>query len=419
MSKIKTISVSNIKAVSNKSANFNGCTAIITGGNNKGKTSFLRSLMDRMRGIKSDIILRQGERDGLYEMELTNGEKLSWAINKSKDGSTKEKMTLTTSDGQKQNVTKEICKHFFPEIFDVDEFLNDAPKEQRKKMQKLANVDFTELEAQYKALYEERTWANKKEQEAKILYDKVGVPDSGMSKELDQQPLLQLQQELADVNLHNEKVNNFVYRLDSKKALLKGHNDSIKKLQEQIKTLQDECMQLETDIDKGDKVLKDPKWQSKTDADKQAINAKILKELEKNKLIEENNKAIAAKEALVKAQKNCVELQESLDAIERDKKDALKASSLPEGFAFTDDGIEYEGLPFNRQQLSSSRVYIGALKLAALTLGDVKTLHFDASHLDRPNLLEIEKWAKTQGLQLLIERPDLEGGEIEYQIVED
>lgn len=41
MSKVKRITVSNLKAVSELTADFNGCTAIITGGNNKGKTSFL------------------------------------------------------------------------------------------------------------------------------------------------------------------------------------------------------------------------------------------------------------------------------------------------------------------------------------------------------------------------------------------
>jgi len=419
MSKIKRISVTNIKAVANKSADFNGCTALIIGGNNKGKTSFLRSLMDRMRGIKSDIILRQGEKEGKYVMELTNGDIITWDLAKEKDGGTKEKMFLISKDGSKQKVTKEICQYFFPEIFDVDEFLNDAPKEQRKKMQKLANIDFADLDAAYREAYEERTWANKKREEATVIYNSFkNVPDAQMRKEPHTEEIDALKQQIAGMDLHNERVNNFVFKLDGKKATLANNNKIIQQLQEQIKKLQDENMQLETDIDKGDNALKDPKWQLKTEADKTTIKTEITKLEESNKRIEENNKCIAAKNALDNAIKNCNVVQETIDKIERDKAEALKASKLPDGFSFTDDGIEYEGLPFNKQQLSSSRVYIGALKLAALTLGEVKTLHFDASHLDRPNLLEIEKWAKTQGLQLLIERPDLEGGEIEYQIVE-
>lgn len=90
---------------------------------------------------------------------------------------------------------------------------------------------------------------------------------------------------------------------------------------------------------------------------------------------------------------------------------------MPEGFCFDDDGITYKGLPFNKESLSSSAIYIAALKLAALGLGEVKMLHFDASYLDKNSLAEIEDWAKENDLQLLIERPDFDGGEIEYQLI--
>jgi hypothetical protein len=90
---------------------------------------------------------------------------------------------------------------------------------------------------------------------------------------------------------------------------------------------------------------------------------------------------------------------------------------MPEGFGFDDDGITYNGLPFTREQLSSSGLYIAAIKLAAMTLGEIKALHFDASFLDKNSLADIEAWANGEDLQLLIERPDFEGGEIEYQLL--
>ena len=105
--------------------------------------------------------------------------------------------------------------------------------------------------------------------------------------------------------------------------------------------------------------------------------------------------------------------------IEADKFDAVKNSSLPEGFAFDGDKVTYEGVPFNKQSLSSSGIYIAALKLATVGLGEVRALHFDASYLDKNSLKEIEVWADKNKLQLLIERPDFEAGEIEYQIIQD
>ena len=41
-----------------------------------------------------------------------------------------------------------------------------------------------------------------------------------------------------------------------------------------------------------------------------------------------------------------------------------------------------------------------------------------ASFLDRLSLEDIEKWAVSEDLQLLIERPSWEGGEIEYQLIQ-
>ena len=71
------------------------------------------------------------------------------------------------------------------------------------------------------------------------------------------------------------------------------------------------------------------------------------------------------------------------------------------------------------QKISSSAKYICALKLGALVLGKIRTLHFDCSPLDKNSLMEIQKWAEANDLQLLLERPDFEGGDIKYQIIEE
>jgi len=94
---------------------------------------------------------------------------------------------------------------------------------------------------------------------------------------------------------------------------------------------------------------------------------------------------------------------------------------LPAGFEITEEGLLVDGLPLSSKQLSKSKIYISALKLAILTLGEVKAIHFDASPLDKKNLEEIQNWAQEQGLQLLIELPDTKGetNGIEYHILSD
>jgi hypothetical protein len=72
-----------------------------------------------------------------------------------------------------------------------------------------------------------------------------------------------------------------------------------------------------------------------------------------------------------------------------------------------------------KNQISSSRLYIAALQLAAMELGEVKALHFDCSTLDKNSLKEVLDWASINDLQLLIEKPDFQAGEIQYQIISE
>ena len=62
--KIQKIEVKNFKAIADNEINLEGCSAIITAGNNKGKTSMLSGLIDRFRSLKPDVIVKEGEEKG-------------------------------------------------------------------------------------------------------------------------------------------------------------------------------------------------------------------------------------------------------------------------------------------------------------------------------------------------------------------
>jgi hypothetical protein len=108
-----------------------------------------------------------------------------------------------------------------------------------------------------------------------------------------------------------------------------------------------------------------------------------------------------------------------LDAINAEKLEKVKAANLPDEFEMTDEGLLYNGLPLTTNQISSSGKYICALKLGALSLGKIRTQHFDCSTLDKNSLMEVQKWAEENDMQLLIERPSWEGGDITYEIIQE
>ena len=401
MTKIKKITVSNLKALSSLTADFNGCTAIITGRNNSGKTSFLRALSDRLKSIKAPV-LKQGEKEGFYEMELTSGEKLVWTFD-----TKKEKLTLITEKNIKTSITKEIGQTYFPKVFDVDKFLTDEPSKQKAAIEKIAGIDFTELNKAHSAAYEERTWCKRvlDETEAKKIDFEPEWVNEERSTEL-------LEAELNGLEAHNLRWKSIQEKLFLKVKQREKNLQEIQELEKKISQLKDENFLIDEDEKKGNTWLTEEKNMLKS-----AETALLLKE--KIQVFKDNNAAIKSQAAYDKALKNYVDADKEVKRIEADKFDAVKNSSLPEGFAFDGDKVTYEGVPFNKQSLSSSGIYIAALKLATVGLGEVRALHFDASYLDKNSLKEIEVWADKNKLQLLIERPDFEAGEIEYQIIQD
>lgn len=405
MTKVKKITVSNLKAIAALSADFNGCTAIITGGNNKGKSSFLKSLPERLRGNKPEVILKEGEKDGMAEWELTTGEKFVWQF----DGK-KEKLTYVSEKNIPSSITKAISGHYFPPVFDVDEFLNSAPAKQKKVLQQITGIDFSEIDALYKDAYDQRTYLNKVRDEAKarlVFYD----PNAPTDKT----PTESLEQELNGIDAHNLRFENIEGKLLDKKNRVSSIGFEEKALMDKLEALKAEKATLNDEIAKGDAWMNDEKNKPKTNSDD--LKAQIEKIRESNKAIDENIKAKELQDAYELAVKNANEQDAEVKRIEAEKLDVIKNASMPEGFGFSEDGITYNGFAFNKEQLSSSAIYKGALKLAATQLGEVKTLFFDASYLDKNSLKEIEDWANKEGLQLLIERPDFDGGEIHYELV--
>jgi hypothetical protein len=400
--KIKNIHVRNIKAIQEEKIELNGCTAIIIGGNHKGKTTLSRALIDRFRGVKNENIVRENQKDGLYCMELTSGERIIWEV----DSKGKEKLSIIVND-KKEKVTKEIMQHYFPSEFDVDKFLNETPSKQKKILEKISGLEFSEVEKNYEAAYENRTYYNKRlaEEKAKRIKFETNWVNEVRSTD-------DLEKEMNSIDVHNMNYKTVQTKLEEKKTALKQRYDAIDGYKIMIKKLEEECMQLETEIDKGTVWLQDEKKLPKDESYKNQLLAKVID-------IRANNAAVLQELEFNKCEKAAIDFDNEVKKILADKGEMLRLADMPDGFSFTYEGINYNGLPYDKKNQSSSALCIGALKLATRSIGEVKAIHFDASYLDKNSLMQVQEWAENNNLQLLIERPDFEGGEIRYEIIED
>lgn len=430
--KIQKIEVTNLKAVASQTADFNGCSAIITAGNRKGKSTMLKSLIDRFHSEKPEIIVKEGEEKGNYTMWLTDGSRIEWNFTEKS-----ESFAFITNEGIKMTtgVLKAIGEKYFGIPFDIDKFLLSSPKEQSKQVAKLLGLDFSEIDNRYKIAYDERTEANREVQRlrsiAKVKPEQVEKPNiDALKKEktdIESENLKIREQWKID----NDKHQNEIQLFNDKQFRLQRDLDlatSIRaKLNEYKITVFGEFIDFEK-IDLAFNSMKkpedkkpitslpDPEYKSLVEIDKKIEDAN-----EQQRKFDNYERDLKEYDDWVKdgtaAATKAKECDEKVKSIEAEKASMIQSANVPAEFKFTEDGITYNGFPLSNNQIASSEKYVAALKLGAMSLGMVKTLHFDASFLDKNSLADVEAWANENDLQLLIERPDFDGGEITYQII--
>lgn len=431
--KIKSISITNFKSISHQEMNLNGCSVIVTAGNGKGKTTLTKSFFDRIRGEKNENILKSHEKNGVQIIEMMDGSLIEWKLTEKT-----ETFSLTTKEGFKVNSIKQIRDYYFSnESFDINEFLELSPKKQAEKLQKLIGLDLSELEKRYSETYEKR-------KEANYNFDALTKNKIEKPLEVEKPEIESIKKELEESKSENTKRYSIAKVEYQKKQ---NEVNEFNNIQDQL-TIQLEIQNSRlVDVEK---YLKHYSFESFFDFEKAKLFIDSLEkpqefkeypEFQEPELInirELETKLEAANEQLrkfdlyeyqlkqyndwVENGKKARELKDSLDAqlkaIEKEKRDLIANSNMPEGFEFNDSELLYSGYPLNKNSQSTSNLYIAGLKLATINLGLLKTVHFEASALDKENLMKVYEYAKTKDLQLFVEKPDFDGGEIKYQFIE-
>tara|TARA_R110000772_G_scaffold35637_5_gene85823 strand:+ start:2290 stop:3591 length:1302 start_codon:yes stop_codon:yes gene_type:complete len=431
--KIKNISVENYKAVDYQEIALNGCSAIITAGNDKGKTSLLRGLIDRLRGEKPEVIVKEGKLKGFNIMELTDGSRIEWKFTDKT-----ENFAFITPEGIKMTtgVLSAIGEKYFGNRFNIDQFLNSQPKQQLVQVQKLVGLDFTNIDARYKTAFDSRTVANRifKETANKKLEEPIEISKPDVEAITTEKSNAKLANEglkdqwVIDNQAHQKAINEFNDEQDNIEQINEYALENWSMLNDIKPTILGEAI----DFDKAKEIidnvtavqekkilttLAEPKYKDIDEIDERltTANASLLKFQNYERDLKDYNDWVDAGK---KAREEQDKKDKAVKKIEGERKKMIQDAKIPDEFEITEDGILYKGLPLTDNQVSSSAKVIAGLKLGSLVLGKIRTLHFDASFLDNTSLVKIQEWAVENDLQLLIERPDLEAGDIRYEIIE-
>jgi predicted ATP-dependent endonuclease of OLD family len=406
--KVQGITICNFKNIQREKISINGNHVYVLGRNAMGKTSFLDAIFKPLTGKNMpDEPVMQGQRRGSIELDM--GEFL--VVAKFNDKNQKVAIEVQTKDGANYPSPRTYLDSLTGVVdFNLDNFFKKTAKEQLDFVKKLIDIDFTDLDDEYKLVYDKRTFVNKKVEELEAqsaVFDKNNLEPVDISKET------LVLSEKRKFNQEVEEGKRFVQEKITEKdhALIE-----IQDLEDKIKSLKAKVSEIEKEIEPATQWLADPENQP---FNIETEEAALLKKIEDNKLVEANVRNKKTYDDLVIQLDQQKLLNERLAEIQLIKRNCIAEANIPvPGLSLNDDGLTYNGLPFSPHQINKAQQIIIGLQINLWLLKDVKIARFEGSLVDDENMEYIMDWADKNDVQLFVEIVDRSAEKLRIEVKE-
>jgi hypothetical protein len=311
-------------------------------------------------------------------------------------------------------------------------FINLPRKEQLEATKSLVGLDFTDKDAERAKIYDDRTAVNRdlKTTESKLNeleYDKEapGVPIviSDLMAELERR---------REVNKEKESKQHELWFMDQE---IKKSATAVDTLKDQILTHRKRIEDIENEIasiniflsEKNDHLKKQ---KAKRDAFAEKIkdlvtenDLEVVEQIKQaqniNKKVESNIKYLNMQNSIKAMRKKQAEMTFAIEQIDEWKKMKLAEAQFPvDGLSFDEQGVLYNGLPFQKGQVSTEEMLRVSMNMAMAMNPKLKVFLIPNSiYLDKEKQAIIASEAKKNNYQVIMER----GGEGEdiTLIIED
>lgn len=365
----------------------------IVGRNAQGKTSVLDSIEMLFAGGES--IPARPIRDGQKKAKIV-GQVDGLIITRkfTPSGSTLE---ITSEDGAKYPSPQTMLDGLRGKLtFDPLAFCNQKAPQQLETLRKLVGMDFAKLDEERKRLFDERTLVNRQVVQAKARVQPagtfVGVPDQVTSI----QQLLEQQQAI-------ETANRKIDDTEREIANLKQH----------IQSIEDENRSLQLKIDQNNKTAASYAKRIQTAAEglagmKKQDPAGMLAQI---RGIDQTNQRVRAKQEDAKARKELAEVEaqsekltKQIEDLDLQKQSSLSKAKYPvDGLGLSDNGVTYNGIPFDQASAAEKLRVSAAIGLAMNPKLRVLLIR-DGSLLDEESMAQLEDFAQENDAQVWVER---------------
>lgn len=418
------VNVKNYRLVELRAENFRKLKAVrikidgsvlqVGGRNQQGKSSLLDVVAAGIGG--KDAFPATPIRKGASSAEIMlnfGGLKLTRTITPKDGGGVDQKLVFEYADGRRPKNPQAVLDELrgSPIADDPVEFSRMKPKDQFDLLKQLVpGVDFNAIARERQKIYDERTQVGRDYDRAKATAESA-ARDAG---NLDDIPTTMvdvagLAAELRAVSDHNSTIDRRQAGRDSAAAEIEGKRDEADQLMAKARKLNEEADELQKKLNAAEPLP------AKKDA--AAIEKQIAEAENRNELVRFAAQARAKVSDSEALGKRYDALTLEIDAVDKQKTDAIAAAKLPvPGLGFGDDEILLDGLPFS--DASTARKIRTATALLMALKPDLRVLLVrEGSLLDKDARAALQADAEANDFVVLMETVgDVEPGGI---VIED
>lgn len=387
-----------------------GDVVVIAGRNGQGKTSVLDAIEFALAGTAAQKTTPRPIRDGedTAHVVLDLGDLI---VRREWKGE-RQNLAVTARDGAKYSSPQRMLDDLIGRLsFDPLAFSQLSEKDQRAQLLSLVELpfDLDHLEAERRAVYDERTAINRDAKERLAQLQGMERPRDGLPAEPVEPAEVSLQERIAAYDYARAECD--AYR--NERA---AHNQAAERLSAAKAAL----TEAQAEVERAQLNLELNPAPTATPPDLEPLRRAISDAEEHNRQARaeaaETNRQIAAAAEYARQQQILSDVKDAADnltdrlgEIDQRKADALAAAKMPvDGLGFDDTGVTFNGVPFS--QCSAAERLRVSLAMAMALNPRLRVIRItDGSLLDSSNMALIGEMAGEHGFQVWVERVDESG----------